>query len=116
MLPKNVILFPAGTCRRVPPKVDERRPPFTPESLGERWGCSGQKIRNMFHSGELAGFRLGKLIRIPAIEVERYECASTPITSDTKSSPIAESSQSPSVAAKIAGDTRRELMTRASPA
>jgi hypothetical protein len=28
----------------------------------------------MYHAGELAGFRLGKLIRIPANEVERYEC------------------------------------------
>jgi hypothetical protein len=28
----------------------------------------------MVHAGELAGFRLGKLIRIPANEVERIEC------------------------------------------
>ncbi len=28
----------------------------------------------MYRAGELPGFRLGKLIRIPASEVERYEC------------------------------------------
>lgn len=28
----------------------------------------------MYRAGELPGFRLGKLIRIPAAEVERYEC------------------------------------------
>jgi hypothetical protein len=32
----------------------------------------------MFKSGELTGFRLGKLIRIPAVEVERFECQNTP--------------------------------------
>jgi len=48
--------------------------PFTPETLAERWGCSSEKVRQMFHTGELPGFRLGKLIRIQAIEVERYEC------------------------------------------
>jgi hypothetical protein len=30
----------------------------------------------MCHRGELASFRLGKLIRIPAAEVERIECLS----------------------------------------
>lgn len=28
----------------------------------------------MYHAGELVGFRLGKLIRIPACEVDRIEC------------------------------------------
>ncbi len=31
----------------------------------------------MYRAGELPGFRLGKLIRIPAAEVERYECQNT---------------------------------------
>lgn len=52
--------------------------PFSPETLAERWGCSAEKVRGMYRSGELPGFRLGKLIRIPANEVERYECQSTP--------------------------------------
>lgn len=44
----------------------------------------------MYHDGELAGFRLGKLIRIPANEVERVECqkptASESTEDDTASS------------------------------
>lgn len=97
-----------------PAALDPGAKPFSPETLGERWGCSGQKIRQMFHEGELAGFRLGKLIRIPAIEVERYECAQMQAASATSSSSIEESLPSRSVAARIAADTRRELMTRAS--
>jgi excisionase family DNA binding protein len=89
--------------------------PLTPENLGLRWGCSAEKIRQMFHHGELAGFRLGKLIRIPAVEVERYECALTPLASATSSSPTEENLLSRSDAARIVADTRRELMTRAWP-
>ena len=48
--------------------------PYSPETLADRWGCSAQKVRNMYHAGELVGFQLGKLIRIPAVEVERIEC------------------------------------------
>lgn len=66
------------------------QPPFSPETLAQRWGCSAEKIRNMFHAGELNGFRLGKLIRIPAAEVERIECQNIP-SPDTE-----ESSHSPS--------------------
>ena len=56
--------------------------PYSPETLAERWGCSSEKIRLMYHAGEISGFRLGKLIRIPANEVERYECQITPSPSD----------------------------------
>lgn len=52
--------------------------PYSPETLGERWGCSAEKVRLMVRNGELPGFRLGKLIRIPAAEVERYECRNIP--------------------------------------
>src|SRR5690348_13225165 len=88
-----------GTAQVQPSfSLDERtgaRPkPFTPESLGERWRCSAEKVRQMFHSGELAGFRLGKLIRIPAVEVERFECAQLRSTENTSSSNTEESSQS----------------------
>ena len=51
--------------------------PFTPETLADRWGCSSEKIRQMVKRGELQGFRLGKLYRIPANEVERVECLNT---------------------------------------
>ena len=61
--------------------------PYSPETLAERWGCSSEKIRGMYHAGELSGFRLGKLIRIPADEVERYECQNTHSPCTRESSP-----------------------------
>jgi excisionase family DNA binding protein len=51
--------------------------PFSPETLADRWGCSSEKIRQMCRGGELSSFRLGKLIRIPASEVDRIECQIT---------------------------------------
>jgi hypothetical protein len=65
----------------------------------------------MVHRGELPGFRLGKLIRIKAIEVERYECAQTQSAKVMNSSAIVGSSLSRSEEARIAADTRRGLMT-----
>ena len=65
--------------------------PYSPETLADRWGCSSEKIRQMYHLGELHGFRLGKLIRIPANEVERFECQNTGLSSieDNTASPTA---------------------------
>jgi excisionase family DNA binding protein len=51
--------------------------PFSPETLADRWGCSSDTIRNMCRRGDLRAFRLGRLIRIPAQEVERFECQNT---------------------------------------
>lgn len=51
--------------------------PFSPETLADRWGCSAEKVRLMCRAGDIASFRLGKLIRISANEVERYECQIT---------------------------------------
>ena len=48
--------------------------PFSPETLAERWACSSETVRQMCRRGELSYFRLGKLIRIPANEVDRIEC------------------------------------------
>lgn len=48
--------------------------PFSPETLADRWACSAEKVRQMCRAGEIASFRLGKLIRIPSTEVERIEC------------------------------------------
>jgi len=64
--------------------------PFSPETLADRWGCSAAKVRTMYRDGEIAGFKLGKLIRIPAAEVERYECQITasPGTEENSPSPI----------------------------
>ena len=47
---------------------------FTVASLAKRWGCSEVHVRNLINKGELRSFRLGgKLIRIPADEVARWE-------------------------------------------
>lgn len=35
--------------------------PFTPELLADRRDCSAEKFLQMFHRGELAGFRLGSV-------------------------------------------------------
>jgi excisionase family DNA binding protein len=57
------------------PMPDQRgHPPFSPETLAERWQCSPEKVRRMVKSGGVAAFRLDRLIRIPASEVERIEC------------------------------------------
>ena len=87
--------------------------PYSPELLADRWDCSAEKIRQMFHRGELAGFRLGKLIRIPSIEVERFECDQTHPVQVTNSSNIEESSRSRLDAEKIVADIRLARMTRA---
>jgi excisionase family DNA binding protein len=68
--------------------------PFSPETLANRWGCSSEKVRQMCRGGELASFRLGKLIRIPASEVERIECLNEP-TAAGDSSDTADNGASP---------------------
>lgn len=52
--------------------LDPRRP-FSPSSLAERWQCSEQHVRNLISSGRLSGFRFGKMYRVSADEVDRYE-------------------------------------------
>lgn len=57
--------------RSLPERVGR---PFTPESLADRWGCAPQHVRALVRQGKLQAFRLGgKLIRISALEVERFE-------------------------------------------
>ncbi|OWJ73311.1 hypothetical protein CDV50_03255 [Haematobacter massiliensis] len=52
--------------------------PYTPDTLAERWGCSGEKVRQLVKSGQLPGFRIGRMIRIPVSAVEEYErCGNT---------------------------------------
>jgi excisionase family DNA binding protein len=87
--------------------------PFTPESLGERWSCSAEKVRQMVHRGELLGFRLGKLIRIPAVEVERFECEQAHPVQVTSSSITEENSRSQLGAESSAAEFRLARMTRA---
>lgn len=61
--------------------------PYSPETLADRWGCSAEKVRLMCRAGEIASFRLGKLIRIPAVDVERYECQNTASPSTEENGP-----------------------------
>jgi len=59
---------------------------YSPKTLAERWDCSAETIRQMCKRGELTFIRPGpKLIRIPAHEVERFECQST-VSSSTEAS------------------------------
>jgi excisionase family DNA binding protein len=51
---------------------------FTVASLAQEWDCSEGAIRKLVATGALGSFRVGTLIRIPAAEVERYECQNTP--------------------------------------
>ncbi len=81
--------------------------PYTPETLARRWGCSAEKIRQMYHRDELAGFRLGKLIRIPAIEVQRYECLPTSLSTTEENMP------SPTAPAEAAFASRLGRLTAA---
>lgn len=50
---------------------------YTVASLAAAWECSEGVIRKMIAAGQLRSFRIGTLIRIPADEVERYECLTT---------------------------------------
>jgi excisionase family DNA binding protein len=52
--------------------------PYTPERLAERWECSPSLVRKMLETRALQGFKVGgKLWRIPAGEVDRFECQTT---------------------------------------
>jgi excisionase family DNA binding protein len=84
--------------------------PFSPETLAERWGCSSDKVRRMYRAGEIEGFKLGKLIRIPAAAVERFECQTTELLPTEDLSPS--SSRTPS---EDAFGSRLARMTEASP-
>lgn len=51
---------------------------FTVASLARQWECSESVIRKLIGKGQLRAFRIGVLIRIPADEVERFECQNIP--------------------------------------
>ncbi|TIQ33123.1 MAG: helix-turn-helix domain-containing protein [Mesorhizobium sp.] len=75
---------------------------MNPATLAERWGCSGQHIRNLIASGELPSFKLGgKLLRIRGEDVERFECQGR---SNSGQSPDTAESSPPSGAKEPAAD------------
>ena len=51
--------------------------PYTPDDLAERWLCSAETVRQLYKRGELRGFRVGRMIRIPIDAVEEYERCQT---------------------------------------
>jgi excisionase family DNA binding protein len=54
------------------------KPPYTPETMAERWQCSHGTVRLLLVSGDLRGWKIGgKLWRIPVAAVEAYECQPT---------------------------------------
>lgn len=48
---------------------------YTPRTLAQRWGCHPKTIKALIKREKLVPFRIGKLLRISAEEVGRYECA-----------------------------------------
>lgn len=48
--------------------------PWTPDMLAERWGVSGETVRQLIRSGQLPGFRVGRMLRVKHEIVEAYEC------------------------------------------
>lgn len=80
-------------------------PPYTPETLARRWGCSPAHVRGMIRRGELTAFRLGgKLIRISAGEVDRCESQGEPQGS---ASTEASGSSASGTARQASGDASR---------
>lgn len=67
--------------------------PFTPEMLADRWFCSAETVRQMVKRGELRGFRVGRMIRIPWDAVEDYECQTS--ASDGSEADIASTGPAP---------------------
>lgn len=54
--------------------------PLSPDLLADRWQCSAETVRQMIHRGELRGFRVGRMIRIPWDAVEEIErCQTSPL-------------------------------------
>jgi excisionase family DNA binding protein len=54
-------------------------PPFSPKTLAKRWGCSPQFVHKLIRTSKLKAFKLGgKLLRISAEEVRRWEETSPP--------------------------------------
>lgn len=72
----------------MPSEVTSNRP-FSSEELAGRWGVSAQHVRDLIAKGDLRHFRVGRLIRIPAIAVREFEeCPPTAQSSTEGSSGI----------------------------
>jgi excisionase family DNA binding protein len=61
---------------------------FTVASLAREWECSEGVVRKLVASGALRCFRIGTLIRIPAEEVQRFECQNIASNDSEAPSPL----------------------------
>jgi excisionase family DNA binding protein len=61
---------------------------YTVADLAARWQCGESTVRNLIKRGKLATFRIGTLIRISAIEVERFECQNTQCSDSAADTPL----------------------------
>lgn len=61
---------------------------YSVSSLADHWSCGPDTIRSLIKSGDLPAFKLGgKLLRIRADEVERFECRSIASNDTVEPSP-----------------------------
>lgn len=44
--------------------------PLTPDEIAERWACSGETVRSLIRRGELPAFRVGRMFRVSAADLE----------------------------------------------
>jgi excisionase family DNA binding protein len=62
---------------------------FSVATLAQHWGCGSDTVYSLIRSGDLRAFKLGgKLLRIRADEVERFECQNTACNDIEESSPL----------------------------
>lgn len=79
---------------------------FDVTGLADHWGCSADIIYGLIRGGELQAFKLGgKLIRIRAEEVEKFECQTITPSNDTEAN-----MPSPGMKADDATDIRLERL------
>ena len=89
-------------------------PPFTPARLAIRWECTEQAVSALCRSRKLRAFKIGgKLWRIPADEVARWEKGETTSASDGTGGSSAPSSaedaaDSAARSARLTGDLQSE--------
>lgn len=85
---------------------------YTVASLAREWECSEGVIRKLVASGALRSFRVGILIRIPAEEVQRFECQNIASNDSAEASPssgvTAEESDTATVFPRPIGLERRQ--------
>lgn len=49
---------------------------YTTKQLAERWNCCSNTVRTEIVEGRLPAFRVGRLLRVPAEAVAKYESGS----------------------------------------